>query len=255
MIFQIWGKLFIPDRDLIVNKETKNQLTYFRKKLKDNSNKERAINGKRYLKSPHKFFGVSLPVTGMIAKEFRKLNPKAEKKFIIALVNNLWNSEYHDEKKLGLRILQFFPEHLDYSVMPFLEKMLQQSTGWDFVDDISIHLIGTVLEKDKRVYDYLKKWSRSENFWMKRSSLISQILLFRNGRGDKELFFKFAEKMISEKEFFIRKAMGWCLREISKATPEDAFKFLIKIKGRASGLTMREGSKRLPEHKKTLILK
>ncbi len=89
--------------------------------------------------------------------------------------------------------------------MAVLEKMLMQSTGWDMVDDISIHLVGTVLEKDKRAYQYLKKLSRSENFWMRRASLISQILLFRNGKGERKLFFDFAEKMIGEKEFFIRK--------------------------------------------------
>lgn len=223
--------------------DIQSQLDIFRKKLKADSNKDRAINEKKYLKSPYKFFGVSVPFTDKMAKEFKKANKDAGRDYVIGLTGILWDSEYHDEKRLGLRILQSYPEYLDYSVMPLLEKMLRQSTGWDFVDDISIHLAGTILEKDKRVYDYLKKWSRSENFWMKRASLISQILLFRNGRGDKKLFFKFAEEMISEKEFFIRKAMGWCLREISKAAPEDAFKFLMKIKGRASGLTLREGSR------------
>ena len=72
--------------------------------------------------------------------------------------------------------------------------MLNSSTGWDLVDDISIHLAGAVLEKDKRAFDYLKRWSRSDNFWMRRASLISQILLFRHGKGDKKLFFEFAEK-------------------------------------------------------------
>ncbi|MBI4684523.1 MAG: DNA alkylation repair protein [Nitrospirae bacterium] len=159
-----------------------------------------------------------------------------------------------DEKKLGLRILQYYPEHLDYTVMPMLEKMLMQSTGWDFVDDISIHLVETVLEKEKRTYQYLKRWSRSDNFWMKRASLISQILLFRNGKGDKKLFFKFAEKMVGEKEFFIRKAIGWGLREMSKADTESVFDFLIRIKDKASGLTLREGSKRLPEKMKKMVL-
>ncbi|MBI5409163.1 MAG: DNA alkylation repair protein [Nitrospirae bacterium] len=52
--------------------------------------------------------------------------------------------------------------------------------------------------------------------------------------------------MLHEKEFFIRKAIGWCVREISKASPDEAFEFLMKIKDRASGLTLREGAKRLP---------
>ncbi|MFA4830102.1 MAG: DNA alkylation repair protein [Thermodesulfovibrionales bacterium] len=236
-----------------MDKTINDQIALLRNALKKHSNKARAVNSKRYLKSPFKFFGVSLPITGEIAKEFRKSNKDAGKEHIIELAERLWNSEYHDEKKLGLRVLQYYPECLDLSVMPLFETMLTQSTGWDLVDDISIHLAGAVLGKDKRAFDYLKRWSRSDNFWMRRASLISQILLFRHGKGDKKLFFKFAEKMVFEKEFFIRKAIGWCLREISKSNPDEAFDFLMKIKGSASGLTLREGAKRLPEKMKILV--
>jgi len=240
--------------DKNIRKTITNQLGSFRKLMEANADKERSINEKRYLKSPFKFFGISLPVTDKIAKDFRKANTMAERNCVAELAKCLWDSEYHDEKKLGLRILQYYPEYLDFAVMPMLEAMLEQSTGWDLVDDISIHLVGTVLEKDKRVYKYLKKWSRSDNFWMRRASMISQILLFRTGRGDRKLFYGFAEKMLHEKEFFIRKAIGWCIREIAKADSDEAFAFLMKIRDRASGLTLREGAKRLPENQKTLIL-
>ncbi len=237
-----------------MDKTVNDQVALLRNVLKKHSNKERAVNEKRYLKSPYKFFGVSIPITEKIAKEFRKSNKGLSRKDVIELAKRLWDSEYHDEKKLGTRILRLYPEYIDFRAMPMLEKMLNSSTGWDLVDDISIHLVGTVLEKDKRAFDYLKRWSRSDNFWMRRASLISQIFLFRHGNGDKKLFFKFAEKMASEKEFFIRKAIGWCLREISKPNPDEAFAFLMKIKGSASGLTLREGSKRLSEKMKNLIV-
>ncbi len=235
-------------------KEIQKQIDFLNNALKRYSNSERAVQEKRYLKSPFKFFGVSLPLTDKIAKEFRRANGDAGRKHILELAQKLWNSEYHDEKRLGLRILQYHPEYLDLTVMPLLERMLEQSTGWDLVDDISIHIVSVVLEKDKKAFEYLKRWSGSENFWMRRASLISQILLFRQNKGDKKLFFRFAEKMLHEKEFFIRKAIGWGIREISKADPEVAFQFLMKIRNRASGLTLREGAKRLHKEKKTILL-
>lgn len=112
-----------------------------------------------------------------------------------------------------------------------------------------------MLEKDKRAFAYLKRWSKSDNFWMRRASLISQILLFRKGKGNASPFFGFAEDMIEEKGFFIRKAIGWTLRELSKTDPDTVFEFLLKVKDRASGLTLREGSKRLPEKTRKVILK
>ncbi|MBI5739768.1 MAG: DNA alkylation repair protein [Nitrospirae bacterium] len=231
----------------------KQQIDSLRRELKKNADPERAVQEKRYLKSPYKFFGTSLPLADRIAKEFRKTHDDASRDCILGLAQKLWASKYHDEKRLGLRLLQFYPEYLDLSVMPVLEGMLSQSPTWDLVDDISIHLVSEVLEKDKKAFSYLKKWSRSDNFWMRRASLISQILLFRQNKGDKKLFFEFAERMITEKEFFIRKAIGWGLREMSKTDPEGAFRFLIKVRDRASGLTLREGAKRLPEDKKARV--
>ena len=189
-----------------------------------------------------------------VCEGLREKNEEAGREYILSLARNLFASEYHDEKRLGLRLLQFYPHYLDLSAMPLLEEMLVQSPTWDLVDDISIHLVGTVLEKDRKAYRYLKKWSRSENFWMRRASLISPILLFRKGRGDTGLFYTFAERMLEEKEFFIRKAVGWGLREIAKADPDEAFRFLMKIKSRASGLTLREGAKRLPEKMKAQVM-
>jgi 3-methyladenine DNA glycosylase AlkD len=230
-------------------------LASFRKKLRENANRERAIKEKAYLKSPYKFHGASLPVIGRIAKEFRKSHGELVPEYMLALSRTLWQSDYHEEKTLAIELLTLCPDCLDMDGMPLLEEMLETSTGWDHVDAISIHLVGMVLERDRSAYAYLRKWGRSDNFWMRRASLISQVLLFRKGRGDKRLFFTLARRMMGEKEFFIRKAIGWALREMSKADPEGVFRFLMDERDRASGLTLREGSKRLPEGQRKMLLK
>lgn len=232
----------------------RSEIADFRKKLKAGANPERAVNEKRYLKSPFRFYGVSLPFTEKLAKEFAKKNRNSRREHLFDLVHALWSSDYHEEKRLAIQILEQFPEHIDFGAMPMLEAMLTESTGWDLVDAIAIHLVGTVLGKDKRAYQYLRTWSRSDNFWMRRASLISQILLFREKKGDTKLFFRFAERMIGEKEFFIRKAIGWGLREMSKTDPDAVVHFLMSVRGRVSGLTLREGIKRLSDDRKALFL-
>jgi|SRR5208283_4729628 len=230
-------------------------IAIFRKTLNKNSNPERAAKEKSYLKSPYKFFGVTVPFITKMAKDFKKTNKDIDKGFVFELGQRLWDSEYHQEKTLAIKLLEQYSEYLDYDSMPMLERMLSESTGWDHVDGIANHLVDAVLRKDRRTFEFLKKWSKSENFWMRRAALISQILLFREGKGDRMLFFSFAERMIEEKEFFIRKAIGWTLRDMSKAEPDAVFDFLMKVKDRASGLTLREGSKRLPEDERRLFLK
>lgn len=108
--------------------------------------------------------------------------------------------------------------------------------------------MGSVLQKDQRVLEYLKRWSKARNFWMRRAALLSQLLLFREGKADKGLFYSFADKMMEEKEFFVRKAIGWVLREMSKVDPEEVFRCVAENRARMSGVTLREATRRLPQH-------
>jgi len=126
------------------------------------------------------------------------------------------------------------------------EKMLDAAEGWCHVDDISTHLVGEVLKKDDRAYDYLTRWSSSDNFWIRRASLISPLILLRKGGGDLEFTFQLCEKMLAEREFFIKKAIGWVLREASKASPDEVCEFIKAHKEDMSVLTFREAVKRLP---------
>jgi 3-methyladenine DNA glycosylase AlkD len=234
--------------------DLKGQLSYFRKKLKEAGSGERAVKEKSYLKSPFKFHGASLPAIDRLAREFSRSNRHLAPECVLDLCRRLWQSEYHEEKTMAIKLLSLYPGCLGIEEMPLLEEMLEASTGWDHVDAISIHLVGRVLEQDRGAYGYLRKWGRSDNFWMRRAALISQILLFRGGRGDKKLFFGLAGRMMKDKEFFIRKAIGWALREMSKADPDAVFNYLMEVRDRASGLTLREASKRLPGGQRALLM-
>jgi 3-methyladenine DNA glycosylase AlkD len=238
-----------------MRQDLRRQLSYFRKRLRAGGTRERAVKEKSYLKSPFRFHGASLPAIEGLAREFRRANRHLGPEYVFDLCRGLWQSGYHEEKTLAIKLLSLYPDFLGLDEMPLLEGMLEASTGWDHVDAISIHLVGSVLGRDRRAYRYLRKWGRSENFWMRRASLISQILLFRDGRGDKRLFFGLAGRMMEEKEFFVRKAIGWALREMSKSDPDGVFHYLMEARQRASGLTMREASKRLPERQRALLLK
>jgi 3-methyladenine DNA glycosylase AlkD len=99
----------------------------------------------------------------------------------------------------------------------------------------------------------LERWSREPDFWVRRASMLAQLPALRGGAGDFELFASFASRMVEEKEFFIRKAIGWVLRDVSKKRPDLAFDFLSEHIHEVSGLTFREGSKYLPEEQREAL--
>ena len=63
----------------------------------------------------------------------------------------------------------------------------------------------------------LDRWSRDEDFWIRRSAMLALLLPLRDGGGDWARFAGYADRLLEEKEFFIRKAICWVLRETSKA--------------------------------------
>jgi len=226
-----------------------------RKALRSAHDPVRAENEKRYLKSPHKFFGVNIPTLRSLARDIKAQMGTASRGSVHGLARALWKSEYHQEKTLAIFLLAQYPEHLDLKTMGMLESMLSEATGWDHVDYISTSLVSDILNKDHRAYAFLTEWAgKPENFWMRRAALISQLPLLRKDGGDRELLFGLIKGMLEEKEFFIRKAIGWAIRELSKADPEAARDYLLSIKDMASGLTMREGAKRLPEDMRKEVL-
>jgi 3-methyladenine DNA glycosylase AlkD len=223
-------------------------LSRFRQQFKRLADPERAAQEKRYLKSPFKFYGVSVPQMRAVARQFRRENRDVAKRALWDICQALWQGEFHEERALAMLLLEEYRTLLDYSDIPLLERMLRESTNWDQVDEISVHLVGSVLEKDQRALEYLKGWSRDPSFWMRRAALLSQLLLFRERKGDKGLFYSFADEMMEEKEFFIRKAIGWVLRDMARVDPEEVFRFVAENKDRMSGVTFREATRRLPQH-------
>ena len=226
----------------------------FRRSMRSAHDPERAKHEKKYLKSPYKFFGVGVPHLRKLAKDFRRENPDIDQKAVSSLAHDLWAGDYHQEKSLAIMVLEQYPQLLNADAVPIIKKMLAECNGWDHADWISINLMGRVLENDLSATRHLALWSAAWPLWLRRASMTAQIRLFRSGQGDHELFFSIAKGMRGEKEFFIRKAIGWVVREISKADPMMARDFLMSIKNEASGLTIREGARRLPATMKKEVL-
>jgi 3-methyladenine DNA glycosylase AlkD len=232
----------------------------FIKKLKSEmrstGDREKAKKDKAYHKSPFKFYGVNRPFLGGLANSFYKEFKEADLDELLAAVSELWQGDYHEEKSLAIRILQKFATRLDPGHLDLLESMLHQCTGWEHTDDLSVHVVGNILLNHPHADSYakVKSWSWDEHLWVARASVIAHILPLRKERADFKYFFETCNKLLAEKDFFIRKAIGWALREGSHNYPIEIYDFLKSNFERASNLTFKEGSRKLPEDLKSDLL-
>ena len=135
-----------------------------------------------------------------------------------------------------------------------IERMIRESKTWAYVDNLAASVMGPLVEANPGLMETLDRWAEDEDFWVRRSAMLALLLPLREGRGDLERFFRYADSMLDEREFFIRKAIGWVLRETSKKRPAEVREYLASRIGRVSGLTLREGAKRLPEGEREALL-
>ena len=198
------------------------------------ANAERAVQEKRYLKSALRFHGASLPVIREVAKRFGKLS----RQDLGAFARRLWESEWHEHRALAVVLVERQAKVLTPDDLGWLIDLVRTSFTWAYVDSLAIHTIGAILTRHPESLGVLRAWAADPDFWVRRTALLATLLELRAGRGDPELFAEIAVPMLTEREFFIRKAIGWVLRDTAKKRPGWVQVFVDGHE--MSGLTRRE---------------
>lgn len=210
---------------------------------------ERAVQEKAYLKSDREFAGVSLPVMRSLVRAWlavRATGGGPERDEVIGLAAALWASPLHECRQCAAILLERTPAVLRPADLDLVEKFLRTSYTWALVDGLAGNVAGGLVERYPELAGRLDLWARDEDFWVRRSALLALLGPLRRGDGDFARFSGYADAMLEEREFFIRKAIGWVLRETGKKRPDLVAGWLGPRVHRASGVTVREAVKPLP---------
>src|SRR3972149_7096205 len=132
-----------------MNIDFDNEHEGLREKLKELGNEKRAVGEKKYLKSPWEFSGVSVSLRHKIVKEWFKKHQSLRLDEAEELAEKLWGSGWHEEKSLAIEILRLVGDELTVKQIPLVTKMINGVTGWDHLDEIAIHVVGAMIDKDK----------------------------------------------------------------------------------------------------------
>lgn len=202
----------------------------------------RAEQMEGYLKGQFAFYGISAAKRREVQKKcFRQMNAKAEP-VDLEFVRACWEEERREFQYLAIDYLRLKQKELNVSHIPLLVDLVLAKSWWDTVDMLAAAVIGGILQGHPELLSrYPDQWIEADNFWLRRTAILYQ-LKYREEMDFKRLK-RYCLKTQSEKEFFIRKAIGWILREASKRSPEEVESILSA--GEFSGLTIREASKYL----------
>lgn len=213
--------------------------------LARSSTPERAEGEKRYLKSDLDFLGATMPTIKQAAKRYRRSNSELERADLFRLVDGLWGQRVHELRMLAIELLALYDDLLKASDLPFIERLLRESKTWALVDTICSRVVGGLIERFPELASELDRWARDDDFWIRRSALLAHLPALRAGGGDFDRFTRYADDMLEEKEFFIRKAIGWVLRDTARRRPDLVAAWVGPRTHRMSGVTIREAVKPL----------
>jgi len=217
----------------------------FRSGLRNLADPARAPQMQAYMKSAMPFLGVSaVPLRRFCRAFFRDFSWETTGAWQ-ANVLALWRgAEFREERYAAIELtgVRAARAYQTLAALPLYEEMIVTGAWWDYVDIIAGHRLWAILVNEG---DPMKRamlgWSTDPDTWKRRSAILCQL----KGKAgtDLDLLYACIEPSIESKEFFLRKAIGWALREYAKTDAAEVLRYVARNEARLSGLSRREALK------------
>lgn len=211
------------------------------------SNAERKEKIAGYLKtSSLEFIGAELPEIHKIVKaNIKGMNLDD----MLELMEALWKIETFETRVAAIDVMKEFAKKgpID-KAMNIADQWIDDADTWAITDPLCSPTIGSMILRDSNVEAILQSWSNSENIWRRRCSFLPYLHLALKSQYKPEyaeMILKVVTPHISDEEFFVGKAAGWVLRELSKREPDLVRTYFEKHRSKMTKLVIREGMKKL----------
>ena len=240
----------LPDTDTPVTQATVTEapnrelLDAVRGSLRDRADPVRAAGAQAYMKSAVPSLGVRVPEVRRLALAAAAQFPFTSADQLRATVLELWRTAKVREERyaaIDLTGLRFVAR--DPLMLPVYEEIIRSGSWWDFVDGVSDRIGGLLQAHRPMMTGLLLDWSTDLDFWIRRAAITSQ--LKAKDRTDQDLLRAVIEPNLADPEFFIRKAIGWALREYAKTDPDWVRQFVLEKGAQLSPLSRKEALRHL----------
>ena len=208
------------------------------------SDQGRAPRMQAYMKSEMPYLGVVLPVVRAVTKAAAREYPPSSVSHLGATVITMWRSATYREQRYAATELTGLRMAADaLELLPLYEEMIVTGAWWDHVDGVAPRVGRLLIAHPALLKPQILAWSQSPDRWLRRTSIIAQI--GAKARTDVQLLSAVIDANAADREFFVRKAIGWSLRSYARTEPEWVRSFVSARLGTLSSLSQREATKHL----------
>lgn len=226
-------------------------LKLIKRDLYTNADEKTKISGQRFFKEKIKTYGVNTWAAGKIAKNYWQKIEDLSKDEILNLCEELLKSEYMEEAFIAYdwsnKLSKKYVEK-DFTV--FEKWVKKYVSNWAECDTLCNHTVGNFVMKYPKYINELKKWTKSDNRWVKRAAAVSLIIPARKGLFQKDIF-EIADNLLLDPDDLVQKGYGWMLKAASQFDEKVVFDYVMKNKKIMPRTALRYAIEKMPKNLKT----
>lgn len=196
-----------------------------------------------YMNHRFTFLGVPAPARRAAQKPTLDALAPATGDELVAFARTCWADPAREVQYVAADALRRHNKALDPSHLPALAELITSKPWWDTVDALATHGVGPLVARHPELSPVMDAWIDSDDLWLARTAILHQLLW--KERTDPERLFAYADQRAADTDFFIRKALGWALRQYARTDPEAVRAYVESRADRLSPLTRREALKHL----------
>ncbi|MEV6668174.1 DNA alkylation repair protein [Streptomyces nigra] len=204
---------------------------------------ERAVVMRAYMKDVAPFLGIPSPERRALSRSVLQGTPRPDERDCTAVALRCWRLPEREYQYFAVDLLRRHVRRLSSGFLPVARHLVTTVPWWDTVDALAAHVVGGLVAADPALTADMDAWIEDDDLWVVRTALLHQL---RYGeRTDAGRLFGYCLGQSGHPDFFVRKAIGWCLREYAKTDPDAVRDFLAREGGRFAPLSVREALKNI----------
>ncbi|USQ87047.1 DNA alkylation repair protein [Streptomyces phaeoluteigriseus] len=203
----------------------------------------RATAMRAYMKDVAPFLGIPTPERRALSRSVLAGLPRPGEADCTAVGLRCWALPEREYHYFAVDYLRRYAGRCSSAFLPVARRLITTVSWWDTVDLLAVHVVGPLVAADPRLTAEMDAWITDDDLWVARTALLHQ--LGYKDRTDADRLFGYCLRQSGHPDFFVRKAIGWCLREYAKSDPDAVRAFLARERGRFAPLTVREALKNI----------
>lgn len=204
---------------------------------------ERAVAARAYMKDAAPFLGIPTPERRALSRTVVQGTPRPDETDCTAVALRCWQLPEREYHYFAVDYLRRHVGRCSSGFLPVARHLITTVSWWDTVDLLAVHVVGGLVAADPKLTADMDAWIVDDDLWVARTALLHQLRYKDN--TDTGRLFSYCLRQSGHPDFFIRKAIGWCLREYAKTDPDAVRGFLARERGRFAPLSVREALKNI----------